>query len=69
MRPGLSSLKQMLKEEGPLLAESELKGKKEGRSSHQAQRKTMEKAACRRSLFLSLKKNIVAWLSSSLRAF
>jgi len=32
----------MLKEEGQKLAESELKGKKEGRSSHQAQRKTME---------------------------
>jgi len=50
VRPGLSSLKQMLKEEGLLLAESELLGKKEGRSSHQAQRKTMEKAACRRDL-------------------
>ena len=34
--------------EGQLLAESELLGKKAGRSSHQAQRKTMEKAACRR---------------------
>ena len=50
MRPGLSSLKQMLKDEGLLLAESELLGKKAGRSSHQAQRKTMEKAACRRDL-------------------